>query len=149
MKSLLVTMILFCLVSTAAFAKEQFLTVERQGDYTPALDDLTIAIADHNYTLIKIQPIDEGLRHFGYKTENYKVVFFGNSKQVDQLVADHPEASVMLPLKIMLYQQGNMIVASSPDMGMWKKVFGPDVIPVIEGWQQDVKKILRDFADSR
>ena len=146
MKSLTVILILYCLVSSQVYANEKFLMAKRHGDYTSALDSLTIAIADHNYALIKIQPVDKGLRLHGYKTGNYKVVFFGNGKQFDRLVAAHPEASVMLPLKIMLYQQGNTIVASAPDMQMWKGIFGSDSTPIIEGWRRDMQRILQDFA---
>jgi uncharacterized protein (DUF302 family) len=146
MRQLSLLVILFCLISTSVYANDNFLTAKRHGDYAAALNDLTIAIADHNYTLIKIQPVDKGLRHHGYQTANYKVLFFGDGNQFDQLVAAHPEASVMLPLKIMLYQQGNTIVASAPDMEMWKGVFGSDITPIIKGWRRDVRRILRDFA---
>lgn len=134
------------MISSPVLAGNIFLTSKRQSDYLPALDDLTIAIANHHYTLIKIQPVDKGLRRKGYEAPNYKVLFFGDSRQFKQVVALNPEASVILPLKIILYQQGNTVIASAPNLGMWKNVFGADLTPIIEGWQRDVQGILQEFA---
>jgi uncharacterized protein (DUF302 family) len=149
MKRFIAWIVLFCVITTPVMAGSIFMTVTRQSAYRPALDDLTIAIVNHNYTIIKIQPVDKGLRHKGYETSDYKLLFFGDREQVDKVLAVSPEASAMLPLKIILYQKGNVVVASAPSMEMWKGIFGKTLNPMIDQWQRDVQDILREFAKQR
>ena len=110
MKHFIAWMVLFCACTTPVLAEEVFMTVTRQGAYQPALDDLTIAITNHNYTIIKIQPVDQGLRHKGYEASNYKLFFFGDKEQVDKLLAASPAASALLPLKIILVIEDNSLI---------------------------------------
>jgi uncharacterized protein (DUF302 family) len=149
MKHFIASITLFCLTSTSVWADDLFLTATRQSAYRSALDDLTVAITNHDYTLIKIQPVDQGLRRKGYKTSDYKVLFFGNLQQVNEVLKTSPEASVLLPLKIMLYRRGDTIIASAPSMKMWKGVFGKTLDPIIDHWERDVQSILRDFASQQ
>ena len=146
MKSCILVISLFFSTTTPVLAQDIFLTVKRQGVYSSALNDLTIAIANHRYTLIKIQPVDKGLRRMGYHTRNYKVLFFGDKVQVDQVLKTNPEAAVMLPLRIILYQKGDTVVASTHSLELWKGVFGARLNPLIEQWEQDVRGILQEFA---
>lgn len=133
-------------ISTPVAAEGTFLTVTQHCNYESAMNELSYTISDHKYTLVKIQPVDEGLRHRGYKVSNYKVLFFGDKAQIDRVLKDNPEASVILPLRIMLYQKGDTVVASSHSLQMWKGVFGDKVNLLIDQWDRDVRKILRDFA---
>ena len=147
MKKLINLIIFYGLISSPAQAGNIFLTTERQSDYLAALDDLTIAIANHDYTLIKIQPVDQGLRRKGFETTSYKVVFFGDNSQVNQVLITNPEASVILPLKIILYQQGETVIASAPDLSMWEGIFDNGLTPIIKEWQRDMHGILQEFAN--
>jgi uncharacterized protein (DUF302 family) len=146
MRRCIVWLTLFYLMATPALADDIFLTASRQSAYRSALDDLTVAITNHDYTLIKIQPVDQGLRHKGYQTSDYKLLFFGDRGQVNEVLKASPEASVLLPLKIMLYRNGDTVVASAPSMKMWKGVFGNTVNQIIDQWERDVQTILHEFA---
>ena len=108
MRPIIVWITLVCLPTTPVLAGDIFLTATRQSAYRSALDILTIAITNHDYTLIKIQPVDQGLRRKGYHATDYKLLFFGDREQVDEILKVSPEASVMLPLKIILYQNINL-----------------------------------------
>jgi uncharacterized protein (DUF302 family) len=145
-KSWFATIALLLSVSLPAAADDLFLTVSRHCNYESAMNELSFAIAENRCTLVKIQPVDEGLRHRGYEVSNYKVLFFGDKAQVDQILKDNPQASVIFPLRIMLYQKGDIVVASTYRLDMWKGVFGEDLNPLIDKWDRDVRKILRQYA---
>ncbi|MEJ2107166.1 MAG: DUF302 domain-containing protein [Acidiferrobacteraceae bacterium] len=146
MKTWILMCALLLTVSLPAAADDLFVTVSRHCNYESAVNELSYAIADNKYTLVKIQPVDEGLRHRGYKAPNYKVLFFGDKTQVDRILKDNPQASVIFPLRIMLYQDGDTIVASTYKLDMWKGVFGKDLDPLIDKWDRDVRNILRQYA---
>ena len=108
---------------------------------------LTLAINNHGYTPTKIQPVDQGLRAKGYEATDYKLIFFGDKEQVDQVLAVNPEAAILLPLKIILYREGDVVIAIAPSMEMWKGVFGGEALNLmINQWQKDVLSILQEFS---
>lgn len=147
MKSILLAIaVLLSVIQPAAAAGDIFITVSRKVDYKSALDDLSIAIADHHYRIIKIQPVDQGLRHRGYTAPNYKVIFFADRTQVNKVLELNPQASVLLPLRIFLYQKGNTVVASAARLHMWKGKFGAKLDPMLVKWDRDLHKILQDYA---
>jgi uncharacterized protein (DUF302 family) len=132
---------------SAAQASDVFLSAARQGAYRPALDALTVAILDHGYTPVKIQPVDEGLRRKGYPSSDYKLMFFGDKAQVDKVLAVYPEAAVLLPLKVIIYRQGDAVIATTPRLEMWKEVFHNDALDqLIDVWQNDLIAILQEFS---
>lgn len=135
------------LMVSPGLAGPLFLSVTKQIDYAIALDDLSLAINNHGYIPVKIQPVDEGLRAKGYETSDYKLIFFGDKAQLDKVLAVSPEAAVMLPLRIILYREGDVVIASAPSMDMWKGVFGGEALNLmINQWQKDVLSILQEFS---
>ncbi|MHB8915032.1 MAG: DUF302 domain-containing protein [Thiobacillus sp.] len=135
------------LIASPGLAGPLFLSATKQIDYETAVNDISLAINNHGYTPVKIQPVDEGLRAKGYETSEYKLIFFGDKPQLDKILAVTPEAAVMLPLRIILYQEGGVVIASAPSMEMWKGVFGGEALnSMINQWQKDVLSILREFS---
>jgi uncharacterized protein (DUF302 family) len=145
-KPIILAVALLLSVIQPALAENVFMTVSRQVDYKAALDDLSLAIADHHYRIIKIQPVDQGLRHHGYASPNYKVIFFADENQVSEVLDANPRASVLLPLRIFLYQKGKNVVASAARLDMWKGKFGASLDPLLLKWNRDLHDILQDYA---
>ncbi|MEJ2362203.1 MAG: DUF302 domain-containing protein [Gammaproteobacteria bacterium] len=123
-----------------------FFTVSKQANYHDALNELSEVIGFHDYKLIKIQPIDKGLRSRGYRVLDYKVLFFSNEQQVNDILAANPRASALLPMRIILYKNGNKVIASTPNMRLWKSTFGKNLQPMLEQWDKNVRAIMTDFA---
>lgn len=139
--------VLSCYIVSPGLAGPLFLSATKQVDYEAAVDDLSLAINNHGYTPVKIQPVDEGLRAKGYVATDYKLIFFGDKEQLDKVLAVSPEAAVMLPLRIILYREGDVVIASAPSMEMWKGVFGGEALNLlINQWQKDVMAILQEFS---
>lgn len=146
-KGVAVWIALSCLMVPAGRADPMFLRATKQIAYQTALDDLSLAINNHGYTPTKIQPVDQGLRAKGYEASDYKLIFFGDKEQVDQVLAVNPEAVMLLPLKIILYRDGDVVIAIAPNMEMWKGVFGSEALNLmINQWQKDVLSILQEFS---
>lgn len=139
--------VLSSLIVSPGLAGPLFLSTTKQVGYETAVDDLALAINNHGYTPVKIQPVDEGLRAKGYVTADYKLIFFGDKAHWDKVLAVSPEAAVMLPLRIILYREGDVVIASAPSMEMWRGVFGGEALnPLINQWQKDVMAILQEFS---
>jgi uncharacterized protein (DUF302 family) len=129
-------------------AAESYFSSAKQADYRVALDDLSLAILDHGYTLVKIQPVDKGLRSQGYELfEDYKLVFFGNKELERTAIAATPELAALLPLKIILYQDKERVVAAAPVLEPWQEVFrSSPASEVIKRFDRDVRAILEQYG---
>ena len=146
-KGVAVWIALSCLMVPQGWADPLFLRATKQIDYQTALDDLFLAMNNHGYTSTKVQPVDQGLRAKGYEAPDYNLIFFGEKEQVDQVLAVNPEAAILLPLKIVLYREGDVVIAIAPSMEMWKGIFGGEALNfMIDKWQKDVLSILHEFS---
>lgn len=139
--------LLFCFSAHLRAEESVFFTVAKQASYHDAINDLSEVIGFHDYKLIKIQPVDDGLRSRGYRVPGYKVFFFGNEQQVNAILAVDPRASALLPMRIILYKEGNKVIASTPNMRLWKSTFGKKLQPMLEQWDRNVRAIMTDFAN--
>ena len=90
-----------------------------------------------------VQRVDIGLTQMGFKTDKYRVVFFGKPDEIEKLAASHPELAPYLPLKIAIFAEQNqtLVVATSPHtLGE----FFPDLNldPILDKWTQDLDSIF-------
>lgn len=85
-------------------------------DFPLAMVHLQKAIADQGYTISRVQRVDIGLTKSGYKTERYRIVFFGKPAEIKRLSRKYPELIPYLPLKIVIFAEGEdtLVVASDP-----------------------------------
>lgn len=127
---------------------EDYLVASRQADYRVALDELSLAIVDKDYTVVKIQGVDKGLRSKGYELfEDYKLVFFSNKKLEREALALAPEFATLLPLKIILYQEGDRIVAVAPPLAPWRHAFSSArAQAALMRFENDTRGILDQYA---
>ncbi len=148
MTRLLLALVLTLCAWGSALAADAYVSSARDGDYRVALDELSLAILDHGYTVVKIQPVDKGLRNKGYELyEDYKLVFFSSKEIERQALALGPELATLLPLKIILYQDKHTVVAAAPVLDGWRKAFGAaNAQDLIRRIDQDVRGILAQYG---
>ncbi len=123
------------------------LTATMKSDLTGAIDGLTVAAENGGYHLVKVQPIDQALIKRGYPNPGMRILFIGKSMAVEQAMKTNPQLLSVLPLRLTLIVEDDMIVVSSDDMELWKAMFpDPATAGLIESWQHDLKLILGDLA---
>jgi uncharacterized protein (DUF302 family) len=140
---------LWCLICAGPAHAEDYLVATRHADYRVALDELSLAIVDRDYTVVKIQGVDKGLRSKGYELfDDYKLVFFSNKQLEREALTLAPEFATLLPLKIILYQEGNRIVAVAPALAPWRHAFASaPAQALLLRFEQDTRGILDQYAD--
>ena len=101
------------------------------------------AIIKQGYKLSKVQRVDVGLSAKGYKTDKYRVVFFGKGKQVKQLSEKYPQLIPYLPLKIAIYAEGSNTILVSVNPAVFHDMFKiTELKPVFDLWLKDITHIL-------
>ncbi|MBI5329382.1 MAG: hypothetical protein HZB71_02110 [Betaproteobacteria bacterium] len=139
---------LTCLLALALSlnAQAEPLSVSKAVDMRQALDDLTLAAANHELVLVKMQPIDTALAKRGFENPHLRILFIGNETAVRWAEAVEPRLLNLLPLRLTLLQREGRMMVMSDDFELWLREFpeGP-AHRMIQVWQAELKAMLEDF----
>ena len=140
---------LFCGAGQFAQADE-LLIVRSAQNFEEAMSTLQAAIKDQGYKVTKVQRVDVGLEAKGYKTDRYRVVFYGKPGEIEALAAKHPNLVPYLPLSIAIFaEEGNTILTTARPSLL--KQFYPEVAlkPVFDRWEKDLEKIFDTVRETK
>lgn len=149
MKALRSLVILLLLVAGLAARAEELIMVRTPQTFPEAMASLQQAIQDHGYTVARIQRVDVGLASSGFKTAEYRVVFFGRINEQRAITAKHPELLPYLPLKIVIFAEGDstLVLTNSPALlGTFFR--DSDLGRQFQHWERDVRSILDQVAQA-
>lgn len=139
MKNLL---IVFALLTVTAQAAP--LSASKTGSMQSALDDLSLALIDHGYELVKVQPIDQALVKRGFPDPGIRLAFVGKEAQVRQALAADPALLNLLPLRLTLENDNGRIRVSSDDLAQWREQV-PSSGTVLQEWEDELAAMLSDY----
>lgn len=144
--------ILCCTLFTSQMLRAENMIMARvQQDFGNVMEQLKTSITEHGYTVSHVQRCDGGLKGFGYKTDLYRVIFFGKLNEVKTLSTRHPELVPFLPLKIAVIaeDQETIIVILNPasmapffndhDLKIQFMRWESDIRSIVDGVQQAVR----------
>ena len=111
--------------------------------FPEAMSALQEQIRAHGYRVSRVQRVDIGLTRMGYKTDKYRVVFFGRPDEVRTLTARYPQLATYLPLKIAIFaeEQESLLVSADP-MEIYDFVDAPEVRAARAAWSRDIMSIF-------
>jgi uncharacterized protein (DUF302 family) len=118
----------------------------KAGSMQTALDDLSLALIDHGYQLVKVQPIDHALVKRGYADPGIRIAFVGKEEQVQQALAADPALLNLLPLRLTMEEEADAIRISSDDLAQWRERM-PAASPVLQAWEDELAAILSEYHD--
>jgi uncharacterized protein (DUF302 family) len=127
-------------------ADQSFLRVSCDLSFPEAMVLLQDAIVSHGYTVSRVQHVDMGLRKFGYESGLYRIVFYGRPQQMALVRENHLELIPYLPLKIMLFEDGEYVVASAIEPASLAAFFDDaEIRKLLDSWQKDLMKIVSSY----
>lgn len=123
---------------------EELLMARTQTTFPEAMVKLQMVLKKHNYTLSRVQRVDIGLTAKGYKTDKYRVVFFGRADEVELITNKYPELIPYLPYKIAIFAEAEetLLVASNPEV-LFSDAKG-ELKTIIKRWHNDLTSIFHD-----
>ena len=129
---------------------DELMIVRSAQNFEEAMSTLQAAIAAQGYKVTKMQRVDVGLEAKGYKTDRYRVVFYGKPGEVEALVAQHPDLVPYLPLSVAIFaEEGNTILATARP-GLLKQFYpAPALKPVFERWEKDLTAIFDTVRETK
>lgn len=106
--------IVIILLPIALYAEHQKLIMGRSSEAFPeTMSALQEEIKSAGYTISIVQRVDVGLTGMGYKTDKYRVVFFGKPEEIKILPKKYPELTPFLPLAIAIFAEENETILTS------------------------------------
>lgn len=144
MKRLVVPLALLLL---APCARAEPLTATKTVTMRQAVDDLTLAAANHDMVLVKVQPIDSALVKRGFEDPHVRILFIGSETAVRWAEAADPRLLNLLPLRLTLMARGDQLTVMTDDFEPWKREFTQDAARLLlNAWQVELKSMLEDFV---
>ncbi len=136
--------LLLALAWQTAFC-EDLLMVRSKQAFPEAMLSLQQSLNEHGYTLARVQRVDIGLQAMGYKTDKYRVVFFGKAEEIRHLSDKHPELIPYLPPKISIFAENKQTVLVTANPSSLKALYpDPELAVQFDRWERDFRAILED-----
>lgn len=134
------------MTSSVGFA-EPIVMKRIHAEFPETMAALQNSIRDHGYTVSRVQRVDIGLTKSGYKTDHYRLVFFGDGNEVKKLTAKYPELAAYLPLKIVIFSEGEDTLLLVNHMNNMKTLYPqPTLNRIFERWQSAISNIMQTTA---
>ncbi len=124
------------------------LIASKRTDARAAFDDLTVAAANHGYTIVKLQPVDSALVKRGFDNPNVRLFFIGKAGAVRDAEEKAPLLMQLLPLRIVMILRKDEVTLMSDDFQYWRQIFSDSWSrPLLNQWEDDVRAILTDYTN--
>ena len=143
----LFTLLLLVIMSMPGFASEsEGLIIHRSTQTFPeAMLALQTSIGEHGYTVSRVQRVDIGLTKSGYKTDKYRIVFFGKSNEIRAVKQSQPQLIPYLPLKIVIFSENNETLLVASNMTQFAVLAEQqETKTLLERWNNDIHSIFSD-----
>lgn len=129
---------------------DELLMIRSSQNFEDAMSTLQGAIAARGYKVTRVQRVDVGLEAKGYKTDRYRIVFYGKPEEIEALAAKHPKLIPYLPLAVAIFaEEGNTLLTTARPALL--KQFYPerDLQPVFDRWEMDLVKIMDAVREAK
>lgn len=133
------------LAGLAAFPvqADSLFMVRMDKAFPEAMALLQSAISSRGYTITRLQQVNENLEKREYKSDMYRVVYFGKHDEVRQVTAINPQMISFLPLSITIFAEGDQsILVSSHPQSLQQFFPDPALRPVFQRWEKDIESIM-------
>ncbi len=139
-------LLLLWLLATPALA-EDLLMARIPMTFPEAMLKLQNVLKAHGQTLSRVQRVDIGLTSKGYKTDKYRVVFFGRLDEIREVAEKHPLLIPYVPHKIAIFAEEDetLIVAANPASLFPEK--DPALQKFVRTWKADLEAIFHDMRE--
>lgn len=142
--------LLWALLVPAPGHADELLMLRVDRPFPEAMNMLQESIRSHGYSISRVQRVDVGLTSSGFKTAEYRVVFFGKPDEIRTLPEKYPELAAYLPLNIVIFAEGDdTLVLTTNPVNLEAFFKDPGLHDQFGRWAQDIRAILDDLTGGR
>ncbi len=137
-----------CVIFFSQLAQADNMIMARTSQTFPeAMAELQGLIKEKGYVVSRVQRVDIGLTRSGYKTDKYRVVFYGKPHENRILSQRYPELTAYLPLKIAIFaeDQDTILVTANPQH--LRKTSDEGLAQIVAQWEKDLIDIFHQMRE--
>lgn len=135
------------LLPSSVFAEGLIMARINQG-FPETMSALQAAIVSQGYKVSRVQRVDIGLTKSGFKTDKYRVVFFGTAEQNAELASKYPDLIPYLPLKVSIFAEESDTILVSNNPEVLAPYFKGIPQQIFEQWSHDIHAIFSQVKAS-
>jgi len=141
-KKFLLVLMMLAPVAPALAAQDLFM-VRSQLSFPEAMLVLQQSIGESGFKVSRVQRVDIGLTMSGYKTDKYRVVFFGDLNELRTVSDLHPELIPYLPLKISIFAENGETLLLASSFGHLRPFYSSPALQLqFDRWESAIREIL-------
>lgn len=128
-------------------AAEELLMARIEQPFPEAMNNVQETIRAKGYVVSRVQRVDVGLTSSGFKTAEYRIVFFGKPWEIRELSAAYPELIPYIPLTIVVFAEGDDTLILTTDPLKLGEFFNkPELLKRFGVWEKDVRAIFDEVS---
>jgi uncharacterized protein (DUF302 family) len=130
-----------------AATAEELLMARISRPFPEAMNSLQETIRAKGYVVSRVQRVDVGLTASGFKTAEYRIVFFGKPSEIRELSAAYPELIPYIPLTIVVFAEGDdTLVLTTNPLKLGEFFNQPELLKRFGVWEKDVRAIFDEVS---
>jgi len=139
------TLLLLSLCLSPLLHAEDLMMLRSTQPFPETMSNLQHIIKQHGYVVSRVQRVDIGLTKMGYKTDKYRIVFFGKHDELQKITNKYPTLTAYLPLKIAIFSEGSETLLVASDPFKFAEMY-PDkeLQRYFQNWSRDISNIFND-----
>lgn len=142
------TGVVLLLASVVVNAQDLYM-VRSQLSFPEAMAVLQETIRKHGQVVSRVQRVDIGLTTFGYQTDKYRVVFYGELDDIREVTNQYPELVSYLPLKIAIFAEGDETLLLASSFEHLREVYTSATMQSrFDRWEENLRSILEEVRVS-
>lgn len=101
---------------TVSVQASELIMTRIENSFPETMNLLQESIRKQGYTISRVQRVDVGLTKMGFKTAEYRIVFYGKPGEIRDLTNRYPDLTAYLPHKIVIFAEKNdtLLLAANP-----------------------------------
>ncbi|MFQ5642803.1 MAG: hypothetical protein ACE5FQ_03795 [Thiogranum sp.] len=138
-----ILLLLLALLVSPLLAAQDLFMVRSQLPFPEAMSMLQHSIGESGFRISRVQRVDIGLTKSGYKTDKYRIVFFGDLDELHEVSERHPNLIPYLPLKIAIFaENGETLLLASSFKHLRPFYTSADLMQKFDRWEASIREIL-------
>lgn len=138
---------IFMILASQAHA-ENMITIRINDSYNNVMISIKDKLNDYGYKIAHIQKCDGGLHDMGYASDEYKLIFFGNFKEIRAISKKFPQIIPYIPLKIAVIKENDSVVLVALNPSTLSTYFKDKELHTQFGrWENDLRSIFSEITE--
>ena len=143
-------LLLLATIFSTPCSADELLMARSEHLFPEAMTLLQSAISTRGYTITRLQEVNENLARREFKSDMYRVVYFGKYEEIKAVTAMQPELIPFLPLNITIFAEGDQAILVTSHPRTLQKAFpDPKLKAVFERWEKDMLAIMDEVREAK